>query len=124
MTWNEKTVIRSMVEGVLQGPQTFAGAWFAPLMILPVGVRWNEGAGYYEYRDPQVWLSADMCTRCNGLPVLGGAIEGPINSAEFGKRVIGTVMTAYAKDDALMALRASAMHRLCASLRLARLIAV
>jgi hypothetical protein len=100
----ERAVIRSMVEGILEGPQTYAGVWFAPLTISVVGVRWNSDAGYYEFRDPAEWLGDRMQARVIGLPLIGGAIDGSLNSFEFNKRALGTIVASYVKDNTLMAI--------------------
>ena len=43
-----------------------------------------------------------MLSRVIGLPVLGGMPDGEIDSAEFACRIVGTVVHAFAADDALM----------------------
>jgi hypothetical protein len=103
MLTDERELINRMASGLCEGVQQHDSAWFAPLCISVTGVRWNEGAGYHEYRDAAIWLSPNMQSRVIGLPILAGADPGPMNSNEFGKRCIGTIVSAYTKDSALWA---------------------
>jgi hypothetical protein len=97
-----RDVINALADGSLDGVREWNGAWFAAMLISPVGVRWNEAAGYFEYRDGGIWLSEHMQARCIGLPVLAGADPGPMDSNDFGKRCIGTVVAAYVDSNSLM----------------------
>jgi hypothetical protein len=45
-----------------------------------------------------------MRARVTGLPLIGGAIDGPLNGSEFNKRMVGIVVASYVKDGALMAI--------------------
>ncbi|HEY8007139.1 MAG TPA: hypothetical protein VIE66_10175 [Methylocella sp.] len=103
MITNERELINRMAAGLAEGVQQCDSAFFALLCISPVGVRWNEAAQYFEYRDPSIWLSEHMQARCIGLPVLGGASAEPMDSHDFGRRCVGTIVASYAVDGALMA---------------------
>jgi hypothetical protein len=67
--------------------------------VTPTGIRF-DGENYI-FRDAQIWLSDHMLARLKGLPLIAGMIDGALNSAEFVKRVIGTVMHGYVRDNSL-----------------------
>jgi hypothetical protein len=104
MITDERELINRMAAGLCDGVQEHSGAHFVPLCISSTGVRWNADAGYFEFRDPAHWLKDNMLARVIGLPVLGGADPGPMDSNDFGKRCIGTVVHAYVDGAALMAI--------------------
>jgi hypothetical protein len=100
---DERALINRMAAGLCEGVQEHDSAFFAPLVLTPTGVRWNEGAGYHEYRDADIWLSPNMQSRVIGLPILARADPGPMDSDDFGRRCIGTIVSAYAADGELRA---------------------
>jgi hypothetical protein len=102
MITDERELINRMAAGLCDGVQEHSGAHFVPLCITPTGVRWNADAGYFEFRDPAHWLNDNMLARVIGLPVLGGADPGAMDSDDFGRRCIGTVVAAYVDSNSLM----------------------
>src|SRR5208282_6022619 len=58
------------------------------------------GISEYVWRGEDIYLSAEMLARCNGLPVIWEHPAGKsLNSKEWGARSIGAIMLPYIKHD-------------------------
>ena len=83
----ERDFINAIADGSLDGPQEHNGAHFAPLCISRSAFGGMKPRNITNIRDADIWLSEHMQSRVIGLPVLGGAAAGPMDSDDFGKPV-------------------------------------
>lgn len=96
---NEMQVARMISMGQLTSPQRFENMAIYAMRMSGTGVSYRSGVDEFVWRDPQIWLSAEMIERCAGVPLIWEHPNGSIlNSKEFANRVVGSVMFGYVKD--------------------------
>lgn len=88
-------------DGELDSPQKYGDFWLFDVRITGTGPAWREALGEWAYRDPQLWTSPEFVERCNGLQVIRQhPPNSGLNSEEYNKRAIGSVVLPYVKDTA------------------------
>ena len=101
----ETDLARAMVAGEYPSPQFFVNMWLFAIRITGTGTSYRSKDGEYVYRPPEEYLNDEFLARCNGLPVI---VEHPddcnLNSEEFKKRIVGTVLLSYIKGDEVWAI--------------------
>ena len=98
--WHELDVARAMVDGRLPSPQRIEGMSLWAIRISGTGMAYRRGISEYVWRGEDIYLSAEMLARCNGLPVIWEhPAEKSLNSKEWGARSIGAIMLPYIKHD-------------------------
>lgn len=96
----EIAVAKAMAAGLLPSPTVFENAVLYAMRFSGTGCAWRGSE--YCFRPPEIWLSAAMADRARGVPLLFlHPPEGVLNSAEFARRVIGSVIFAWPRDDEL-----------------------
>ena len=99
-TMNELDIARAIVAGELTSPQKYVNVWLFDLRITGTDFAERKALDEIAYRNPEHYLTDDFLARCNGLPVI---LEHPkgnlLNSDEYAKRNIGSVMLPYIKGD-------------------------
>jgi len=101
----ETDLARAMVAGEYSSPQFFINMWMFDIRITGTGTSYRSKDKEYVYRPPEEYLNEEFLARCNGLPVI---IDHPdnanLNSEEFKKRSVGSVMLPYIKGDEVWAI--------------------
>lgn len=101
----ETDLARAMVSGEFSSPQFFTNMWLFDIRITGTGTSYRSKDEEYVYRPPEEYLNDEFLARCNGLPVI---VEHPddcnLNSEEFKKRIVGTVLLPYIKGDEVWAI--------------------
>lgn len=101
----ETDLARAMVAGDFPSPQFFTNMWLFDIRITGTGTSYRSKDSEYVYRPPEEYLTDEFLARCNGLPVI---VEHPENSnldsVEFKKRIVGTVLLPYIKGDEVWAI--------------------
>ena len=102
---NELVLAERIADGTLPSPQEFGASWYWAIRISGVGCAWRESMQEFCWREPSVWLTAEMCARATGLPVLIDHPErGVLNSPEFAARCVGVTVFGYVRGDELWAI--------------------
>ena len=98
---DELGVARAIAADELTSPQTYANVTLFALRITGTGQAYRSGLKEHVWRPPEEYLTDEFLARCNGLPVIWKhpPKKPVIDSAEFSKRVIGTIMLPYIKGD-------------------------
>jgi 8-oxo-dGTP pyrophosphatase MutT (NUDIX family) len=101
----ETDLARAMVTGEYPSPTFFRNMWLFDIRITGTGTSYRSKDKEYVYRPPENYLNDEFLARCNGLPVI---LEHPekstLDSKEFDKRVVGTVLLPYIKGDEVWAI--------------------
>lgn len=101
----ETDLARAMVAGEYSSPQFFRNMWLFDIRITGTATSYRSKDEEYVYRPPENYLSDEFLARCNGLPVI---VDHPkkatLDSQEFKKRIVGTVMLPYIKGDEVWAI--------------------
>ncbi|WP_430229680.1 NUDIX domain-containing protein [Paraburkholderia tropica] len=101
----ETDLARAMVTGEYTSPQFFVNMWLFDIRITGTGTSYRSKDNEYVYRPPEEYLNDDFLARCNGLPVI---VDHPdncnLNSEEFKRRSVGSVMLPYIKGDEVWAI--------------------
>lgn len=101
----ETQVAQSMAFEGLPSPQFFRNMWLFDIRITGTGTSYRSKDGEYVYRPPENYLNDEFLARCNGLPVIVDHPEkATLDSKEFDKRVVGTVLLPYIKGDEVWAI--------------------
>jgi 8-oxo-dGTP pyrophosphatase MutT (NUDIX family) len=101
----ETDLARAMVAGEYSSPQFFVNMWMFDIRITGTGVSYRSKDEEYVFRPPDEYLNEDFLARCNGLPVIVDHPENAnLNSEEFKKRSVGSVMLPYIKGDEVWAI--------------------
>ena len=106
---NELDIANGIIEGTLDSPQYYGNMALYALRITGTGVAFRDEKcdsddnviqkPEYVYRNPDNYLNQDFLDRCAGLSVLFFHPEKQIlDTEEFSKRVIGSIMKAYIID--------------------------
>jgi hypothetical protein len=102
---NERDIAQGIASGALSSPQHFGNSFWWAIRISGCGCAWRASMNEFCWREPSLWLSADMCARATGLPVLVDHPEsGTLNSPEFAARCVGVTVLVYVRDDELWAI--------------------
>lgn len=107
---NELDVARVMASGQLTSPQKYSNMWLFDMRITGTGTAYRSAKfddkgkeispEEFVYRRPENYLTDDFLQRCNGLQVI--MMHPPkavLDSKEFGKRTVGSMMLPYIKGD-------------------------
>lgn len=97
---DELAVARAIAAGELTSPQTYKNVTLFALRITGTGVAYRNKSKEFVYRRPEEYLNDEFLARCNGLTVI--MIHPPkdlLDSKEFAKRVVGSIMLPYIKGD-------------------------
>lgn len=101
----ETEVAREIASGAMTSPQFVRNMWLFDIRITGTGTSYRSKDKEYVYRPPENYLNDEFLARCNGLPVI---LEHPekstLDSKEFDKRVVGTVLFPYIKGDEVWAI--------------------
>jgi 8-oxo-dGTP pyrophosphatase MutT (NUDIX family) len=101
----ETEVAREIASGAMTSPQFVRNMWLFDIRITGTGTSYRSKDKEYVYRPPENYLNDEFLARCNGLPVI---LEHPekstLDSKEFDKRVVGTVLLPYIKGDEVWAI--------------------
>lgn len=101
----ETDLARAMVAGEYDSPQFFVNMWMFDIRITGTGTSYRSKDEEYVYRPPEEYLNEEFLARCNGLPVIVDHPENAnLNSEEFKKRAVGSVMLPYIKGDEIWAI--------------------
>lgn len=97
---DELGVARAMAAGQLTSPQRYLNMTLFALRITGTGVSYRAKLNEYVYRRPEVYLTEEFLARCNGLTVVWiHPAKAVLNSKEFNKRVVGTMLLPYIQGD-------------------------
>jgi 8-oxo-dGTP pyrophosphatase MutT (NUDIX family) len=101
----ETDLARAMAAGEYSSPQFFVNMWMFDIRITGTGISYRSKDEEYVYRPPEEYLNDEFLARCNGLPVIVDHPENAnLNSEEFKKRAVGSVMLPYIKGDEVWAI--------------------
>lgn len=96
----ELDIAKAIRDGELLSPQQIGNSWLFAMRITGTGTAYRRELDEFVIRDPAIFLSDEFLERCNGLPVVVGHPEGgTLNSDEFARRAIGTVILPYVLGD-------------------------
>jgi colicin import membrane protein len=104
---NELQVAERIADGTLPSPQQFGASWYWAIRIsgTGTGAAWRESENEFCWREPEIWLSAEMCSRAAALPVLiDHPASGMLDSPEFAARCVGMTTYGYVRVDELWAI--------------------
>lgn len=97
---DELGIAKAMVAGELVSPQRYENVLLVAIRITGTGAAYRAGIDEYVWRDPSLYLNDEFLERCQGLAVIW---EHPkkrlMNSKEFNRRVVGSVMIPYIKPE-------------------------
>lgn len=97
---DELGIAKAIASGELTSPQRYENVLLIALRITGTGAAYREGIDEYVWRDPSIYLNEEFLERCQGLTVIW---EHPknrmMNSKEFNRRVIGSIMLPFIKAD-------------------------
>lgn len=93
-------IARAMSLGELVSPQRYQSITLFAIRITGTGKSYRSKLDEHVWRDPEIYLNERFLSRCNGLPVV---VEHPETSAmtsdEFNRRMVGSIILPYIKDD-------------------------
>lgn len=99
-TMDELHVAEAIRDGQLTSPQGCDNFTLFDIRITGTDLSYRAKHKEYVWRDKAHYLNPRFLQRCNGLPVIWEHPEkNTLNSAEFSKRSIGTVVLPYIRDD-------------------------
>lgn len=97
---HEMDVAKAIAGGELTSPQRYDNIVFVDIRITGTGMSFRQKFNEHVWRDPSLYLNQDFLDRCNGLPVILEHPESAIlNTKEYRKRNIGSVVVPYIKQD-------------------------
>jgi 8-oxo-dGTP pyrophosphatase MutT (NUDIX family) len=97
---DELGVARAMMAGDLASPQTYHNMVLYDMRITGTGKSFRSKINEHVWRPPEEYLNDEFLARVNGLPVIWiHPEEDLLNSEQFSKRIVGTVMLPYIKGD-------------------------
>jgi 8-oxo-dGTP pyrophosphatase MutT (NUDIX family) len=100
LAMNELDLARAIANGEIDSPQEYENLWLFALRITGTGMSYRPDLKEYVWRAADLYLTPDFLARCNGLTII---LEHPpddmLDSAEFEKRVIGSIMLPYIDGD-------------------------
>jgi hypothetical protein len=97
----ELDVARQIAAGEIDSPQKLGGMTLWAMRITGTGLSYRAGHDEFVWRDAAIYLNPEFLARCNGLPVIWWHPEKKpsLDSVEYKKRSIGTVMLPYLKNE-------------------------
>lgn len=96
----EYEVAQGIVAGLLQSPYKYENVTLVALRITGTGTSLRREIKEFVFRKPELYLNDEFLLRCNGLPVIWEHPASPkLNSKEFAKRIVGTILLPYIKGD-------------------------
>ena len=98
---NELDLARQIKDGLLPSPWKVGGMTLFAMRITGTGLSYRSGHDEFVWRDSSIYLNDEFLARCNGLPVIWWHPEDKpeLDSEEFAKRIVGTVMLPYIKGE-------------------------
>lgn len=97
---NELDLAKAIRDGELTSPQKYINVWLFDLRITGTDLAERKALDEIAYRNPDHYLTPEFLERCAGLPVI---LEHPagnlLNSDEYAKRNIGSIMLPYLKGN-------------------------
>jgi 8-oxo-dGTP pyrophosphatase MutT (NUDIX family) len=101
----ETEVAREIAAGTMTSPQFVRNMWLFDIRITGTGTSYRSKDKEYVYRPPENYLNDEFLARCNGLPViLDHPEKATLDSKEFDRRVVGTVLLPYIKGNEVWAI--------------------
>lgn len=102
---DERQLAEGMARGDYTSPQEFHNSTLFDIRITGTGIAYRPSLDEFVWRDSSLYLNEHFLNRCNGLFVIYyHPPTGSLNSKEFGKRIVGSVMLAYIKGDEVWAI--------------------
>lgn len=99
---NELEIAEAIAAGRLPSPTVFCNAAFYALRISGTGAAWREGHDEFCWREPAIWLSDTMQTRCRGLLVtIQHPAKGMLDRESFIGSVVGAIIFSWVRDQEL-----------------------
>ena len=96
----EYDVAELMKEGLLTSPQPYANMHLLAIRITGTGLAYRSAYGEHVWRDSSLYLNDSFLKRCQGLQVImDHPEESTLDTKEFKKRTIGSIMLPYIKGD-------------------------
>jgi len=95
LNMNELEIARGMRAGDLISPQRVGNLWLFAMRITGTGLAYRASRKEYAWRGPEIYLTADFCERCQGLPIIVDHPQGRLNTQEYAARTAGAVFLPY-----------------------------
>jgi hypothetical protein len=93
---NDGDIVRAVASGELASPHRFVNSWYFRIRISGVGLSFRPALKEHVWRQPAIYLNQEFLDRASGLPVVWEHPEKQVlDTKEFAKRVVGTVIRAY-----------------------------
>jgi len=94
---DELGVARAIMAGRLTSPQRYENCWLFAMRVTGTGLSYRTAVTEYVWRDPALYMNAEFCARCAGLPVIMAhpKDKATLDTKEFLDRIIGALMFAY-----------------------------
>lgn len=100
LSMTETDVACAIRDGELASPQPFENVLLVDMRISGTGVSYRPKLKEWVYRRPDIYLSDEFLTRCNGLPIIYEHPEKAVlDSDSFGRQVVGTMQLPYIKGE-------------------------
>lgn len=97
---DELSIAKAIRAGELASPQRYGNLMLVAMRITGTGAAYRRGLDEFVWRDPSLYLNPEFLERCMGLPViLMHPEDSTLNTEEFRKRIVGTIMMAYTLGD-------------------------
>ncbi len=97
---DERQLAEAMSRGEFTSPQDFHNSTLFDIRITGTGKAYRPTLDEFVWRDAALYLNDHFLNRCNGLFVIYyHPPKGSLDSKEFGKRIVGSVMLAYIKGE-------------------------
>jgi hypothetical protein len=98
----ELDVAKAIASGALPSPTTFFNGAFFSVRISGTGTAWRPALNEFCWREPAIWLSAEMVERVRGLPIVWRhPIKGMLDTETFASTVVGTITYAWVQGTEL-----------------------
>jgi len=99
MTGTETEIGWKIARGELPSPVRLPGFALFALRFSGTGTAWRESLGEHVFRPPAEYLTAEMCARIAGAPVVAvHPDKGSLDTASYVRTVIGAIMFGYIAD--------------------------
>lgn len=101
---NELDIARALAEERLPSPQQYENMWLFVMRVTGTGASYRPEFQEHVWRDAGYYLTPDFLARIGGLFVIWEHPPGDVlTQPEFEKRVIGSVMLPFIKEDEVWA---------------------
>jgi len=102
---SELDVARSIASGDLPSPQIYSNMALFAIRVTGTGIAYRSLDQEYVLRLPENYLTKEFLARCNGVPVIMlHPKKRTLDSKEFKKRIVGSIMLPYIKGDEVWAI--------------------